>query len=29
MSQEAKSSGVNAGKVYNQYRDDFRRDAVG
>jgi transposase len=28
MSKQAKSSGVNAGKVYNQYSDDFRRDAV-
>jgi len=28
MSKQARSSGVNAGKVYNEYSDDFRRDAV-
>jgi transposase-like protein len=28
MSKQARSSGVTAGKVYNQYSDDFRRDAV-
>ena len=28
MSTQARSSGVTAGKVYNQYSDDFRRDAV-
>jgi transposase len=28
MSKQVRSSGVTAGKVYNQYSDDFRRDAV-